>query len=289
MPKKINVFFSVVIPALNEEKYLPNLLADLAFQTYSDFEVIVVDGNSEDKTVEESSKFKSKFKKFTILQSDRRNVSYQRNLGAKSAIGRWIIFMDADNRLPDYFLDGIRYQIAKTKCDIFTTYCEPDTDSAGDKLVTQSINAALEIAQFLEKPSAQGAMIGVTTEGFYKIEGFDTEFIPSEDKMFVRTAIKKGLEFVIFKEPRYIFSMRRYKKAGHLKTITNYLDINFQDEMSGGKRKAVKYEMGGHLFNQDKKLETEDFKRLFKEISNQKTLKGKVEILLKFIKHNQSL
>lgn len=287
MSKKVNVFFSIVIPALNEEKYLPNLLSDLALQTYSDFEVIIVDGKSEDKTVEESNKFASKFKKFTIVSSEIRNVSYQRNLGAKLAIGKWIVFMDADNRIPDYFLDGIRYQIAKTKCDIFTTYCEPDTNNAGDKLVTQSINTALEIAQFLEKPSAQGAMIGVTVNGFKKNGGFDTEFIPSEDKMFIRTAIQKGLEFKIFKEPRYIFSMRRYRKSGHLKTIANYLDINLQDEIVGKKRKVKEYNMGGHLFAQSKNLKAEDYKKLFERISKQKALRDKIKVLLDFFNNSK--
>src|SRR3989338_5592431 len=45
-------YFSVIIPTLNEEKYLPKLLKDLVSQTYRDFEVVLVDGNSDDKTVE---------------------------------------------------------------------------------------------------------------------------------------------------------------------------------------------------------------------------------------------
>jgi len=44
-------FFSIIIPALNEEKYLPHLLDDLTKQTFRDFEVILVDGNSSDATV----------------------------------------------------------------------------------------------------------------------------------------------------------------------------------------------------------------------------------------------
>ena len=44
-------FFSIVIPALNEEKFLPKLLESLSHQHFCDFEVIVVDGRSKDKTV----------------------------------------------------------------------------------------------------------------------------------------------------------------------------------------------------------------------------------------------
>ena len=53
--------FSIVIPCLNEEKYLPNLLRELTLQTFDKFEVIVVDAKSSDKTVTKAEKFIDKF------------------------------------------------------------------------------------------------------------------------------------------------------------------------------------------------------------------------------------
>lgn len=52
--------FSVIIPTLNEEKFLPNLLTSLSEQTEESFEVIVVDGKSKDKTVAVAESFKKK-------------------------------------------------------------------------------------------------------------------------------------------------------------------------------------------------------------------------------------
>lgn len=49
-----NVFFSIIIPTLNEEGYLPLLLEDLKKQTFNDFEVVHIDGNSDDQTVKKS-------------------------------------------------------------------------------------------------------------------------------------------------------------------------------------------------------------------------------------------
>src|SRR5258705_12413818 len=97
-------FFSVIIPALNEEKYLPLLLQDLADQSTQDFEVIVIDGRSTDKTVENTLKFKKKLPSLTILSSKIRNVSVQRNLAAQKSNGKYLLFNDADNRLPKDFL-----------------------------------------------------------------------------------------------------------------------------------------------------------------------------------------
>jgi glycosyltransferase involved in cell wall biosynthesis len=241
-------FFSIVIPALNEEKYLPKLLGDLVQQTYPDFEVIIVDGKSEDKTVEKVKTFAKKLN-LKIVTSEKRNVSFQRNLGAKNAKTDWIIFMDADNSLPDYFLDGIRYHIAETKCDCFTTYCDPDTDDVADKLLAQTMNVILDASHFLELPNVWGQMIGITKKGFTKVGGFDIVHIPFEDRVFIRTAFKKGLNFQVFKDPKYIFSTRRYQKKGRLKQIQQYLELNLKDETKGVFGKSTKYEMGGHIYS----------------------------------------
>ena len=74
----------------------------------------MVDGRSEDKTTVEVLKFKDKLPKLTILTDQERNVSIQRNNGAKKANGDWIIFIDADDRLPRFFLEGIKYRIAQS-------------------------------------------------------------------------------------------------------------------------------------------------------------------------------
>ena len=76
-------FFSIVIPALNEEHYLPRLLLDLSKQTFQDFEVILVDAKSDDDTIGMAKQFEKKFGTLTILNSDKRNVAHQRNLGSQ--------------------------------------------------------------------------------------------------------------------------------------------------------------------------------------------------------------
>ena len=72
---QLGPFFSVIIPCLNEEKYLPKLLKDLQGQIDRNFEVIVVDGKSEDRTVEVAKKFEC-----SVLEADKRNVSIWREL-----------------------------------------------------------------------------------------------------------------------------------------------------------------------------------------------------------------
>jgi glycosyltransferase involved in cell wall biosynthesis len=216
-----SVAYSIVIPTLNEAKFVPNLLRDLTKQTESNFEVIVVDGKSTDETVKKVASFKSKLN-MRILASATSNVSVQRNLGAKSAKTPWVIFMDADNRLPNYFLQGISYFLARhPKCDVFTCLVDSDDDSSSAQLVSQAMNTAMQLQYRAKTYFALGAMIGSRRSVLNKIH-FPKEYTVGEEQVFIRTAIKRGYHFLVISDPRYTYSLRRIRSDGMLKsTATN--------------------------------------------------------------------
>ena len=98
---------SIIVPTLNEEKHIPNLLNCLKNQTYKNFEIIVVDAHSNDKTKEVVKKFKNL--KIKIINSEKRNVAYQRNIGVKYANNERILFLDADTKIPkDFFENALK-------------------------------------------------------------------------------------------------------------------------------------------------------------------------------------
>src|SRR3989344_6170157 len=107
-------FISVIIPALNEEKYIPRLLEDLTKQSEKDFEVIVVDGNSEDQTAEKAVKYQRKYT-LKLVTTKKRNLAYQRNLGVKHANGQYVIFLDADTRIGKHFIQKLQKSANVTK------------------------------------------------------------------------------------------------------------------------------------------------------------------------------
>jgi len=96
---------SVVIPALNEEKVIGRCLASLAAQHIGpdQFEVIVVDNGSLDSTVAIARKFKSSLN-LSVLEKKGSHVSAVRNLGAATARGQFLAFLDADCCAPPDWL-----------------------------------------------------------------------------------------------------------------------------------------------------------------------------------------
>ncbi|BCX14366.1 MAG: hypothetical protein KatS3mg088_049 [Patescibacteria group bacterium] len=247
------IFFSIVVPTLNEAKYLPKLLSDLAKQSYRGFEVIVVDGNSEDKTVEIAKSYKSRFLSFEIIKSSKRNVSFQRNLGGKKARGKFIIFMDADNRLPVSFLKGLFLQVYKKEVDCFTTYCLPDSKNSFDEVLVKIINLSLRVGAQVNKPLALGAMIGVRRDVFKKYGGFDEKIAFGEDVEYVRRLFKKGTNFCVFKKPKYIVSFRHYQRDGRVAYLVKVARLHLKRVIGFEIDQPNEYPMGGYFGDARKK------------------------------------
>jgi len=135
---------SVIIPAYNEEKHIENLLSDLKRQTYKNFEAIVIDDCSTDRTVEIAKKFGIK-----ILASGKHNLSHSRNLGIKASKGDIIVNLDADFRVNKKFLE----EIEKTFKDSKVEGVKVSEDLAQDTLLEHSINMVVipKLSEFLGK------------------------------------------------------------------------------------------------------------------------------------------
>lgn len=110
MPEKKPPFISVVIPALNEEKYLPRCLTSLTNQSFKHFEVIVSDGGSKDKTVAIAKKFGAK-----VVVAPGSTVTYARQKGIEKAKGEIIVGADADCKYPANHLGKIASWFKKDK------------------------------------------------------------------------------------------------------------------------------------------------------------------------------
>lgn len=92
--------FSIIIPVYNAEKTILTSLESCVYQTYNNWEIILVDDCSTDSSISKINDFIQSHTDFSIrlLQNtDNKGPSYSRNLGWKSAIGDYIAFLDADD------------------------------------------------------------------------------------------------------------------------------------------------------------------------------------------------
>lgn len=245
-------FFSIIIPALNEELYLPNLLESLTLQGYKDFEVIVVDGNSEDKTSDVAASFSLRLPSLTVISSKKRNVSFQRNLGAKAAKGQYFIFLDADIILPENYLEKL-YPQTLGKTMFATTWAKAANRS---KLFTSTFtayNLILEAENKLNKPFSPGYNTIIHSSLFKKIRFRETYSI-LEDYDFSLRALEAGIELTILRNPQIIVSLRRFRSEGTFSTLAKYTFTNIYIMLKGPvNTKLFDYPMGGHVHGLNRK------------------------------------
>lgn len=93
---------SVIIPSFNEEKNIEDCLKTILDQTYPNFEVILVDDGSSDKTVDIIQNYPVK-----LLKQSHQGPAKARNLGAKEAQGEILVFMDSDMTFEKNFLNDL--------------------------------------------------------------------------------------------------------------------------------------------------------------------------------------
>ncbi|MEP7166878.1 MAG: glycosyltransferase [Candidatus Woesebacteria bacterium] len=218
-----DTFFSIVIPVLNEKYVLPHLLKNLTEQSFTDFEVFVVDSKSTDGTQKIVRDISKKDKRFHLLTSLKRNVGSQRNIGGRKSSGEFIIFFDADTEIPDFFLAGIHYQCSKDNLESFTTFAVPDSENTKDRLFMHATNIIFDTAAKLKAPLCLGSCIGVSRRVFESTDGFDESIHFMEDTEFVKRVVKHGFKFVVLKEPTYTYSLRRMRKEGNLIMYRNII------------------------------------------------------------------
>jgi glycosyltransferase involved in cell wall biosynthesis len=244
---------SIVIPALNEEKFLPNLLESLATQTNRDFEVVVVDGSSKDKTVEIARSFAPKLPKLKVIVSPKASLPLQRNLGAKETTGEWLLFIDADSTLFPHCIERLYEYISRSRPAFFTTWMRPDSDIPGDAMIALLGNLMLQFAYVLHRPMAPGPLAVIRRDVFDEVGGYNESHAFHEDVEISQRLSKHKIPFSIIPETLYIWSLRRLRKQGTLRVVQQYLLSAVPVLIQMPMKYMPGYTMGGQLYTKKKK------------------------------------
>lgn len=207
MKKQTNPELSCIIITLNEEKYLPRLLKSLKKQSFKDFEIIVADFNSKDKTRQIAKKYGCKI---TLGGKP----SFARNNGARIAKGKYLLFLDADSTLDKNFLNINFSEFKRADAAVASTFVDPISTKIIDKFLFKTYNGWAYIISKIS-PHGTGACIFIKREIFKKIKGFDERIVLAEDHNLMKRASQHG-KFILL--PISIkTSVRRLEKDGRLK------------------------------------------------------------------------
>jgi glycosyltransferase involved in cell wall biosynthesis len=240
---------SLVIPALNEENFLPHLLTSLTKQTKQDFEVVVVDGSSKDRTVEAAQSFYPELPALKVVVSEKAGLPLQRNLGARAANGEWLVFIDADSVMLPYFVERMEWFIEKQRPVLFTSWFRPDSETSGDALFTLIANSFVEGSIYFHRPIAPGPLTAVRRDTFELVGGYNESLTFGEDYDLTRRITERGVALQMLRETVYEYSLRRVRREGKWRFMGLYAKAALRVLLTKKNLEHVpSYIMGGHLY-----------------------------------------
>ena len=199
-----NIIVSVIIPVYNVEKYISEAIESVLNQSLIDIEVILIDDGSTDNSLLICEQFLQKESRIKLLKQKNSGVSNARNNGLNLAIGKYVFFMDSDDKIDSGFLKT-SYEIGESQdLDIVVireNCCRP----------LPNVSALPTWAQLLKHDFLKK----------YSDVRFPDNIQPCEDGLFSHQLL--ALTTKIGANPQGIYHYRQHENQNH-KTIKEGVD-----------------------------------------------------------------
>lgn len=144
--KVVVLKYLVIIPVYNAERTLSRCVNSILNQDFNDYEIILVNDGSKDKSLEICNDFSDKYENIFTINKENGGASSARNAGLDHARGDFILFVDSDDYVEDhYFFEFEKYGYN----DGWVIF--KDSWEVGDRIIRKTINAGINDAERIEK------------------------------------------------------------------------------------------------------------------------------------------
>ncbi len=243
MAKKL-IDLAIVVPTLNEEKYIGSLLDSIASQSVQPKEIAIVDAFSADKTEAEIKKRKKILPQLKFYQIQKHTISRQRNFGANKTRASHILFLDADTMLvDDDTLEKYFNEVKSKDPGLALAPNYPLSDHWKDKVLFRFANIGTKTTRHFY-PIAVAINLYVKRSLFNKLGGFDEGIRVGEDCELVQRYAKAGLIYIVLKDPKVFTSVRRLRKEGRIRFVIKMINSLINVQIYGYHKNPIEYEFG---------------------------------------------
>lgn len=215
---------SIVIPVYNEEKYIGACLNSLKSQTYKNFEIIIVDNASTDKTVEIVTRHKAK--NVRLIHEPQKGIAFARKKGFAEAKGEIIVSTDADCTFSEDWLEKIAAHFDNSNPKNKNTVAVYGSgvlnyESKLKKILSRYLFILfLKLNNYLNKKNICGFNFAVRKSAYEKSRGFDTSLSMAEDVILGKSLKKEGN--IVLDTNIYVYASPRRFEKNQLKTLWTY-------------------------------------------------------------------
>lgn len=150
-------FFSIIVPVYKVEKYLLRFLESVANQTFTDYEVLLIDDGSPDRSGVICDEFAAEHPQFRTIHKPNGGVSSARNRGVEEAKGEWLLFFDSDDVVASDALEKIHRAYSE----------HPTTDTV-----------IYAIKEVMTDGTIHDRLLPITAPAYYDMEKLRSDILP---------------------------------------------------------------------------------------------------------------
>ena len=189
---------SIIIPVYNAEKYLHRCLNSILSQTFTDFEVLLINDGSPDNSGKICDEYALNDSRIKVFHKENGGVSSARNFGIDNARGEWITFIDSDDYIQSGYIEGLYAPIAQGEVvDFVHGGCVNVKDG---KIV--GINQSYEYYVGADKNILFQKLRGLTVSKLFRLENIkhwsDGQPLRFDEKMRIAEDMAFTLDYALY-------------------------------------------------------------------------------------------
>lgn len=200
---------SIIVPVFKVEEYLPFCIESIQAQTYSNWELILIDDGSPDRSgliCDEYANYESRIR---VFHKGNSGVSSSRNLGIENARGEWILFLDSDDTILPNTLEICSQYF--NHCDVIRFSMRNILSKDGTKVrdvILDDMSRNVYLSKIVSRETILGVCAGMYRTSLF-IENnirFNTQIIQGEDWLVLTELLYDSTNCIIIKDPLYVYN-----------------------------------------------------------------------------------
>lgn len=202
---------SIIIPVYNSVNYLRQTIQTVLQQTYKNFELLLVDDGSTDRSLSICQQMAAQDDRIRIIHKENGGVSSSRNCGIDAATGTYIAFVDADDCIDPVMYEMMISILKKSESDFVgcciikeNKYKPLQHVKKNDIISYKPLNLLSKKMNFMDS-----SLNKVYTRKFIGTTRFDESISYSEDKLFVSELLLKANKVILLSNPFYHYIQRK--------------------------------------------------------------------------------
>lgn len=226
---------SIIIPAYNVAKYIPQCIESCIAQTYHDIEIIIINDGSTDTTLDIITSYARSDNRMKVIDQPNQGVVCARQKGVVAASGEWILFVDGDDYIaPDMVESMLSYTVSESSQIVVCDFAY--IKSSGKKVVRNQIPPVItreSIAEYFLEERIKMSLWGklFKTELFDNIKTVESLKIGEDGYWCFQLLIKAAPDISLLHEPFYNYVEHPNSTIRSHNNLTNDTRLQLIDEM----------------------------------------------------------